>query len=676
MHVEPQAAAPEAVATPTADSTMSESHIFSDPVPITTDADEAQAAAAPEGEEDRVALTSVSFIGLLLTQFLVAWNDNMFRWLIVPVGQRIAGEGSEATILAAGLACFVLPYVLLAAPAGWLADRFSKRNVIVGCKFAEIVIMALGLGTILWGNLYAMFAVVALMGAQSALFSPAKLGAIPELVRSDRISAANGVFGLTTVVAIVGGTVAGGWLFTQTTIEGMGPGRYRWWISAAALLGVASVGWIASLLIRRLRPANPGQPFPLDAPVHTGRDLANLFSHKPLFLAALGSAFFWWLGSLAQVNIDLFGKKVLYIEQDQISILLGLMTLGVGVGSVLAGFLSRGRIELGMVPFGAAIIAGAAVLLSTISGGTENNPAMGGFYLSCVWLVTMGIGGGIFEIPLQAFLQHRSPEKTRGSIMAAYNFMVFGGMLAVAGLFYLLGTVFRLSPKYIFLIAGVVTLPIGVIIVRKLAYDTTRFVAETLKSLMYRMRIEGHENIPDKSGALLVSNHVSWADGILIGLALRRKVRMVVYADYTRMWWLRWFWSVANPIPIQPGRRSVVHSIREARRALENGELVCIFPEGGLTRDGTMQDFQPGFLSLLKGNDAPVIPVFLGGMWGSIFSYEGGRFFWKLPRKWPYPMSVRFGRPIEKPASIEQVRQAVVELGDEEYRTAKPEDAG
>jgi acyl-[acyl-carrier-protein]-phospholipid O-acyltransferase/long-chain-fatty-acid--[acyl-carrier-protein] ligase len=250
--------------------------------------------------------------------------------------------------------------------------------------------------------------------------------------------------------------------------------------------------------------------------------------------------------------------------------------------------------------------------------------------------------------------------------MAAYNFMVFGGMLGVAGLFYLLGTLMKLPATWIFFIAGVVTLPIGWIIVRKLGYETTRFVAETLGSLMYRMRIEGQQNIPEEGGALLVSNHVSWADGLLIGLALKRKVRMVVYADYCRVWWLRWFWSIVRPIPIQPGQRSVVHSIREARKALEDGELVCIFPEGGLTRDGAMQEFQPGFLSLLKGNDAPVIPVHLGGMWGSIFSYEGGRFFWKLPRKWPYPMSVRFGRPIEKPEDVEEVRRAVVELGGEE----------
>jgi len=338
----------------------------------------------------------------------------------------------------------------------------------------------------------------------------------------------------------------------------------------------------------------------------------------------------------------------------------------VGLGSVLAGVLARGRIDLGMVPFGAAVICLAAVLLSTVPAGSEGNPATGGFYLACVWLLLLGIGGGLFEIPLQAFLQHRSPEKSRGSVMAAYNFLVFSGMLAVSGLFWLLCSALGLSARHIFLVAGLLSIPVAVAVVRKLSYDTTRFAANLLKSMMYRVRIEGLENVPAEGGALLVSNHVSYADGMLLALCVPRKVRMVVYADYCEVWWLRWFWRLARPIPIRPGKRSVVASLRTARKALLDGELVGIFPEGGLTRDGQMQPFQPGFLRMVEGTDVPVVPLHLGGLWGSIFSFERGKFFWKIPRRWPYPITIRFGPPIEKPENAEQVRRAVAELGGED----------
>jgi len=645
---------------------MSDSHLFAEPVTLAGKSLPPEPPPEPAPEEPRVGLASTSFVGLLLTQFLVAWNDNMFRWLIVPVGQNLAGEGNEAMVLSVGLACFVLPYLLLAAPAGWLADRFSKRSIIVGCKAAEVAIMSLGMATILWGNLYGMFVMVALMGAQSALFSPAKLGAIPELVRTDKISKANGIFGLVTVLAIVGGTVAGKKLYVLTTADVLAPGHYRWWISAAALVGVAAVGLAASLMIRRLRPANPARPFPANAPRQTFRDLAHLAAQRPLFLAAVGSAFFWWLGALAQLNVDLFGQTLLFVSHGRIGVLLGLLALGVGLGSVLAGLLARGRIDLGMVPFGTAVIALAALLLSTVPAGSEGNPTTGGFYLTCAWLVLLGIGGGLFEIPLQAFLQHRSPEKSRGSVMAAYNFLVFGGMLAVSGLFWVLSSALGLSARYIFLIAGLATIPIAVAVVRRLSYDTTRFAANLLKGMMYRVRIDGLENVPAQGGALLVSNHVSYADGMLLALSIQRKVRMIVYAQYCEVWWLRWFWRMARPIPIRPGRRSVVTSIRAAREALLDSELVGIFPEGRVTRNGELQPFQPGFLSVIEDTGAPVVPVYLDGLWGSIFSLERGKLFWKIPRKWPYPVTVRFGKPIARPESAEQVRRAVAELGGED----------
>jgi acyl-[acyl-carrier-protein]-phospholipid O-acyltransferase / long-chain-fatty-acid--[acyl-carrier-protein] ligase len=207
---------------------------------------------------------------------------------------------------------------------------------------------------------------------------------------------------------------------------------------------------------------------------------------------------------------------------------------------------------------------------------------------------------------------------------------------------------------------------VTVMIARMLPFHTTRLAMKMVMRCMYRIRLEGIENVPP-GGALVVSNHVSWADGVLLGLTCPRHPRMIAFAEYFDSPWLGWFGRLGKIIPIGTTRKSMVESIRTAREALQKGELVCIFPEGGITRTGNIEDFRPGFLSILKETDAPVVPVYLGGLWGSIFSFEGGKFFWKLPRHWRYPITIRFGSPIWRPESVEQVRQAVVDLQNDHH---------
>ena len=632
------------------------------PVGLERGIDDAEAPRAVDSAADvRGGLRSRSFLGLLVTQFLGALNDNMFRWLVVPIGKDLVGPEKAAMALSVGLACFVLPYLLLAAPAGYLADRFSKRSVIVGCKAAEVVIMILGIGSILTGNVYLMFVVVGLMGAQSALFSPAKFGSIPEIVHPYRISAANGVIGLTTVAAIVAGSVAGNCLCDLTRPLGTN----MWWISAAALIGVALAGLMVSLIIRPLRVANPTRTFPVNPAAQTIRDLAALGSNRPLLRVALGIAFFWLLGALAQLNVDVFAVRELGIEQRwQVGLLLAMLALGVGAGSFLAGIWSAGKVELGIVPMGAGGIALSAMLLFTVPG-PAGGAISAAYYWTCFWLFALGVSAGLYDIPLQSFLQHRSPEKSRGSILAASNFITFSGMLLASGLFWLLRDKLDLSPRAIFLLAGLATVPVFVYIVWLLPGATVRFLVWLASRTVYRVRLDGLENLPEDSGALLVANHVSYADGVLLVINMPRPIRMVIYAEYIDAWWIRWLAEDHRAIPIRPGRKSVVQTIRTAREALRQGDMVGIFPEGVLTRTGRMQAFQPGFLSIIKGTGAPVIPVHLGGLWGSIFSFERGKFFWKWPRRWPYPVSILIGRPIENPTETYQVRQAVQDLGTE-----------
>jgi len=609
-------------------------------------------------------LLSRGFLALVVTQFMVSLNDNMFRWLIVPIGKRLMNED---TARALGGAVITLPFVLFAALAGYLADRFSKRNVMIACKVAEIFTMIFGVAAILLGNVYGMFFVLFLMGFQAACFSPSKYGSIPEMVPESRISAANGVIGLTTMLAIILGTWAGGLLYEATTLPAsteVAPGAYCWWISASALLAVALVGWAASLLIGRLRPANPTRRFPWEMAGQTVRDLRTLASHRGLFLVALGSSFFWGLAALAQMNIDKFAEHVLFVPQRNVGPLLGMLVLGIGIGNLLAGIWSAGKIELGIVPLGAAGIVVTSILLATVPESTKENPSTAAYAWACFWLLALGVGAGLYDIPFQAYLQDRSPRQSRGSILAAYNFLAFSAMLLAAPIFWLLGELVGLSARGISVAAGLSTVPVLVCIVWLLPRQTCRFILRAIVRLMYRVRVEGKENLPEKGGLLLIPNHVSWVDGLLLGLSFPRRVRFIVYADYIRGRWARWFARLSDMIPLEPGKRSMVESVRAARAALQAGEVVCIFPEGEITRTGQTQEFKPGFLKLLKGTEAPVVPVHLGGLWGSVFSYSGGRFFWKLPRRWRYPVSIRFGRPIYHPTGVEEVRAAVVSLGN------------
>ena len=294
------------------------------------------------GQED---LGSPSFVGLLLTQWLTIINDNTFRWLVVGIGKEYVSPERHNLILTLGLALFVLPYLTLASPAGYLADRFSKRQVILICKIAEIVVMALGIWAIYLGSLPFLFVVVAMMGAQSALFAPSKMGQLPEMLPAHRISAANGWFAFATFTATIIGMWIGGWLADATRPLG----QNHLWISAAVLVGVAVLGTFFSFLIQSYQPANPTRQFPRKPHVESWRDLKLLVGNRSLLLVMLGIVFFWSVGAISQLNIDQFAyESGTFFESERTPLLIS-MVFGVGLGSILAGSLSRGRIELGML---------------------------------------------------------------------------------------------------------------------------------------------------------------------------------------------------------------------------------------------------------------------------------------------------------------------------------------
>ncbi|HEX4412739.1 MAG TPA: MFS transporter, partial [Lacipirellulaceae bacterium] len=429
---------------------------------------------------------SRTFIGLLLTQFLGVTNDNILRWLVIGVGKELVSPDQISTVLAAGSACLVLPYLILAAPAGYLADRYSKRSVIVWCKVAEIALMILA--SLLIGHKYAMFIVVALIGCQAALFGPAKLGSIPEMLRPNKISSANGLLGLATVVATAVGSAVGNWLVVVSgTI-----GRERWWAHAAVLIGVAIAGWFASLLIVPLKAADPTRRFPKDLLGQTVRDLKTLGHDRALLRVALGITFFWTLAMLANLNIDQFAWEGNITKQTQVSPMLIALVVGVGLGSVLAGLWSGGKVELGILPIGAAGLAFFSFLLYTVRGTLVDFEGAYTLYYAaaCFFLMMLGVSSGLFDVPLAAYMQDRSPPEHRGSILAASNFLTFGGMLIASVGYWLLRRPIDgeslFTSREIFLLCGLATVPVFIYIVFLIPQATIKFLAWLTTHSIYR----------------------------------------------------------------------------------------------------------------------------------------------------------------------------------------------
>jgi acyl-[acyl-carrier-protein]-phospholipid O-acyltransferase/long-chain-fatty-acid--[acyl-carrier-protein] ligase len=628
-------------------------------------------AAHLHSVDGRAGLASRGFVCLLVTQTLGTLNDNIFRWLAVPVGTKFLGGDEQAGVAALswGIFWFTLPYLVLPTHAGWLADRFCKRTVIVCCKAAEIVVMLLGVGALLSDNSVCLFAVLFLMGAQAALFAPAKSSSIPEVLDVRRLSTGNGLMALVTIVASAAGMVAGLKLY-----DGQQEGFRSIAVPAFILTTIALAGWLASLGIPRVAAARPDFSWPSRPLLENWQQLRLLASHKALLRAALGIAFFFLLATLTQANVKLYGESVLRLGQGETGTLMLALIIGVGLGSLLAGLWSGGRVELGIVPLGALGIVLMSLALFATGGILAAGPAdLHRVYIGSLGgLVVLGTSAGLFYVPLEAYLQHRSPREIRGTLLAASNFISFAGILSSAGILYLMQDVLQLNPRHSFLVIGLSTVPIVLYVFFLLPQATIRFVTWLVSHTVYRLRVYGRENLPETGGALLVANHVTWVDAVFILISSSRPIRMLAYADYVTGRMVGWLTKTMGVIPIKPGEgpKSLVRSLATARGCIQNGELVCIFAEGELTRTGQLQPFQRGLMKIVEGTGAPVIPVYLDGLWGSIFSFFHGKYFWKLPRQWPYPVAILFGPPIRDPDDVHEVRQAVRDLGVDamEYR--------
>jgi acyl-[acyl-carrier-protein]-phospholipid O-acyltransferase/long-chain-fatty-acid--[acyl-carrier-protein] ligase len=596
----------------------------------------------------------LGFWSLIATQFQGAFNDNGLKFLILYliIGTNLTPDQEDSTSLWVGL-LFAAPFILFSMTGGYLADRFSKRSVTIGTKVFEIAVMAFAICGFAVHSMPVLLSALFLASTQGALFGPSKYGLLPEILPENRLSWGNGVIELGTFLAAIGGTVVAGQL----------PGWFgsKQGYSGVFFLVCSVVGLITSLGISRVPAADPAKKFRINFLGDLWEQGERMAKDHVLWLAAVGNTYFFFLGALLQFDIVFYGRDVLHVASSKGSLLQAAIAIGIGFGSLAAGYLSGGKIEYGLIPLGATGI--------TIFGFLLALPGLS-FAAVLSLLAALGFFGGFFIVPISALLQHRPEEQHRGGVLASANLLSFVGILAASVVYYLCKHFLHLGPAGIFFWASAGTLAALAYLLWLLPDALLRLLLWIAAHTIYRLDLNGQQVIPARGGALLTPNHTSWVDAVLLIAATDRPIRFIMFKGVYDNPVIKPFAKMLKIIPIasDQGPREMIHSLRAASEALREGEVVCIFPEGEITRIGQMLPFRRGFERIIKGIDVPIIPVNIDGIWGSIFSFSGGRFLWKWPRTIPYPVRITFGKPLPSTATAPEVRQAVQELSVDAFQ--------
>ena len=451
------------------------------------------------------------FQAFLWTQFFGAFNDNVYRSI---VGLRALHEqnGRYASLV---VGVFVLPSLLFSGYAGHLADAISKRRVLIAVKVFEIAVMGFGVAAFVSGRIEWMLLVVFLMGLHSAIFSPAKYGIVPEICRDEELSRANGLLEMSTFVAIVLASAVGSLLYAAWSAE--------MWKMGLVALGVAVIGWATSLRITRVPPSGSREPFRWNPFAEVTTGTRHLLKDRPLLLATLGISYIWFVAALLQPDLEHFGRQVLKADDLHIGLLWTFLAVGVGAGNLLAGRLSGDKVELGLAPLGAGFTALFAMLLA-VAGGS--------YPLAVAAIVLMAVATGLFAVPLYAYVQKRSGSQEKGRIIATSNFFQTLAMILSTGLFWLFHDRMGIRPDRITFGLGLLTLAVTVYVLTLVPEFFVRLVLYLLTHSIFRIRVEGRENVPYRGPALLVANHMSYVDGFLIGASVERFLRFMVWKPF------------------------------------------------------------------------------------------------------------------------------------------------
>ena len=607
----------------------------------------------------------------MVAQAQVVFNDNAARFMLIALAQYPGVLPDTDANLIRGLlgALLIAPFILFSPVAGWVVDRFPKSTVLNASLGSQAGIMVLLVAALWLQSLWGAVACFVLLALQATIFAPAKRGVLRELVDAAGLSRAVGVMEMLSVTAILTGIFAGGKVFdvlVAREIRGGVAGTGAAWqgalLTAVVLAVMALLSWLVFQLVARTKAQNT-EPFHLALFWRHRAQIKELWRDRPLLRATFGIMFFYAIGGYLLVLLIQMGASLHEDGGVGSATAAGIMALLLGVGTMFgnlaAGLLSRRGVELGLAPIGGLLLLVSLLAMALIGHANQ------AFH---IWLIVAGFASGLFLVPLYAFIQETSGDHRRGRVLAAIGLLDSIAGLAANGLFVIFageGLLNWDAATQLFALAAstLVMLCYGL---WHLPHQTVCTVMRLIGPVFYRVKVFGHRHVP-AGGALILCNHLSYVDAVVMQIASPRPLRFLAFAGLARSQTVRYLFRAAGVIPVAPNKR--LKGIRFAVEALERGELVCVFPEGAISRTGQLMELKPGFEAMARQARVPVVPAALDGLWGSIYSFAGNKYLWKSPRLMPTPVCVVFGSPLPfDQADTGRVRKAMLDLGEEAFQ--------
>ncbi|MEP7244556.1 MAG: MFS transporter [Gammaproteobacteria bacterium] len=606
------------------------------------------------------------FLPFFGAQALGAFNDNVYRNVLVILLTYHAASATTLppeilTNLAGGL--FILPYLVFSGLAGELADRFDKTRVLQAVKAVEILIMILagvGLASL---NLTILFGALFLLGMHSTFFAPAKYGLLPQILNPSELVGGNALLEMGTFLAILLGTLAGGVLAAGNDTA----------VIVTTVVTIAAIGFLMSLAMPRTPAAAPTLRIDWNLWRSTVSSLNAARESKTVFLSMMGNSWFWFYGALVLAQLPPFVKSVLNGTEQVVTVFLVVFSAGVGIGSLLCERLSGRKVEIGLVPFGSI---GLTVFALDLALGSPSHPpaqaldAAAFIHHPGSWRLLMDLGlvgvfGGIFIVPLYAMMQHGPRPEVVSRVISANNILNALFMVAAA-LFGAVALRNGLTIPQLFVAVAIMNAAVAIYIYSLVPEFLLRFLSWLLIHIVYRLRVVGIEKIPEHGPALLICNHVSFVDPIVVSAACRRPVRFIMEAAIFRIPVLNAVFRGMKAIPVAPAKvdpEVYERAFAIVAQELRDGQLVCIFPEGRLTTDGEIGEFRTGMMRILQETPVPVIPLALSNLWGSMFSRFAQAPWKRLPRRYLARITLAVGDAVQaNDATLENLRERVLAL--------------
>ncbi len=568
------------------------------------------------------------FAPFFWTQFLGAGNDNLFKFaftVMITYQLQIGWLPASMAGLVIG-ALFILPFLVFSATAGQVTDKYDKTQVIRFVKNLEIAIMAFAAFGFWTTNVYVLLGCVLLMGLHSTIFGPVKFAYLPQHLSERELTGGNGMVEMGTFVAILLGQVAGGLLVAIPDV-----GRRYVAIGCVAL---ALLGRMTAQAVPATPSTDPNLRINWNPVTETWRNLMLARQNIVVFRSLLGISWMWFFGAVFLSLFPAFAKDVLHGDERVASLLLVVFSIGIGTGSLLCEMLSKRHVEIGLVPLGAIGMSVFAIDLYFASNGLAPSAGFGlaefvaqpAHWRVMADLALLSLFAGLYSVPMYALIQMRSQPSHRARIIAANNILNALFMIVSSiGVGALLAA--KVTIPQVFLITGLLNAVVAFYIFMLVPEYLLRFVAFVITRFVYRFKVRGDEHIPTEGAAILVCNHVAFVDPVLLMAASPRPIRFIMDHKIFAMPVLGAFFKLAKAIPIAPQREDPAAyeaAFAKARSVLDDGDLLCIFPEGALTRDGELGEFKGGVMKLLESNPVPVVPLALQNLWGSYFSRKGG----------------------------------------------------